>query len=277
VNFVSGVETGRIRAHPYVRVGGGDRTLLVIPGLNDPLHTVADSAWFPLLMARYCQRYADAHAVYFVSRPHGLASGLTTRDMARGYAAVLESIGSADVLGLSMGGFVVSHLAADFPDLVERAVLGLAADRTSPRGRRVVDRWVEWGRAGRWGRVYRDAYGLISVPPLRWILQAGATGYDLVSDPVAPDDFFVSADACLSHEAGVRSGEIDAETLVIGGTEDPFFSPEAFRRTARSLPSGRLALLSGIGHEAAIHYPSAFDGTIRRFLTTGDPRPESRD
>lgn len=272
MHSLPGLETGRIADHPYVRVGDGERRLLVVPGLNDPLHTVADSPWFPYLMARYCQRYAGTHTVYFASRPHGLGEH-TTRDLARGYAAVLDEVGPADVLGLSMGGFVAAHLAVDRPDLVERVVLGLAADRLSERGRRVVDRWVEWGRAGRWGRIYRDAYGLIADPPLRWILQAGAVGYGLVYDPTDPDDFFASAEATLDHDASDRLGEVDAETLVVGGDRDPFFAPEAFRRTARAFPRGSLATLPGVGHEAAIHYPGAFDGSIRRFLATGDPRP----
>lgn len=268
-----GPETGRIADHPYVRVGSGDRTLLVVPGLNDPLHTVADSPWFPYLMARYCRRYADTHAVYFASRPHGLDRDLTTRDLARGYAAVLESVGPADVLGLSMGGFVATHLAADRPALVRRVALGLAADRLSPRGERAVERWRSWGRAGDWARVYRDAYRLIADPPLRWLLQAGAVGYDRLYDPADPGDFLASAAACLAHDAADRADEVHVPTLVVGGTRDPFFAPGAFRRTARALPRGALALLPGVGHEAAIHHPGAFDGSIRRFLASGDPRP----
>jgi len=272
-----GLETGRIADHPFVRTGSGDRTLLVVPGLNDPLHTVADSRWFPCLMARYCRRYASTHTVYFVSRPHGLAPDLTTRDLAAGYAEVLASIGPADVLGLSMGGFVATHLATDRPDLVRRVALGLAADRLSSRGRRAVRRWCRWGRAGEWGRVYRDAYRLIADPPLRWLLQAGSVGYDLAYDPADPAEFFVTADATLAHDAAARLEAVDAPTLVVGGTRDPFFAPSAFRRTARALPDGKLALLDGVGHEVAIHYPDAFDGTVGRFLVSGDPRPPGND
>jgi len=122
VNDLPGVETGRIADHPYVRVGSGDRTLLVVPGLNDPLHTLADSPWFPYLMARYCRRYASTHEVYFVSRPHGLEPDCTTRDLATGYAEVLSAIaGSAATVG------EISR-AVDAPEHVVENCLSKLAD-----------------------------------------------------------------------------------------------------------------------------------------------------
>jgi pimeloyl-ACP methyl ester carboxylesterase len=48
-----------------------------------------------------------------------------------------------------------------------------------------------------------------------------------------------------------RLGEIAAPTLVIGGEEDPFYSPELFRETAAGIPNARLVLYPGMGHPAS--------------------------
>ncbi|WP_267639688.1 alpha/beta fold hydrolase [Haloarchaeobius amylolyticus] len=263
------VETGTLAGHPFVRTGDGPRTLVVIPGLNDPLHTVGDSWWFPRLMAVYLGRYADTHTAYMVSRPHGIQPGTTVADMARDYEAVLDALDAeetpVDVMGLSMGGFLLQALAAS-DDRVDRAVLGLSAARLGDEGRAVVERWRDWGERGRWGPIYREAYGIVADGVLARVLQTGSVGYDLLYDPVDPQDFLVSADACLAFDGRDLLPEMDCPTLVVGGDADVFFTAADYREAVGALPAGTLAMLRGAGHESVIEHPDAFDGSIRRFL-----------
>nr|WP_303647008.1 alpha/beta hydrolase [Haloarchaeobius salinus] len=241
--------------------------MLVVPGLNDPLHTVGDSWWYPRLMALYLRRYADTHTAYMVSRPHGLAPNTTVADLARGYGRVLDELDadSVDVLGLSMGGFVVQHLAAA-DDRVERAVLGLSAAWLSDAGAAVVRQWRDWAVARRWGRIYRDAFGILTAGTRARLLQAGVVVYDRVFEPVEPADFVVSADACLAFDGGDVCRRVGCPTLVVGADRDPFFDEADYRAAADALPNGRLAMLRGTGHEAVVEHPAAFDGTVQRFL-----------
>lgn len=259
--------TGTLADHPYVRVGAGPRTLLVVPGLNDPLHRVGDSWWYPQLMAQYLARHADTHTAYMVSRPPGLPADASVADLAVGYERVLDDLGAdrVDVLGLSMGGFVVQHLAAA-DERVDRAVLGLSAARLSPGGTAVVERWRDWARAGRWGAIYRDACRLLADGVLARLLQAGTVAYDLAFGPVVPADFLVSADACLGFDGTAVCERVEPPTLVVGADRDPFFDEADYRAAADALPDGRLAMLRGTGHEAVVEHPAAFDGTVRRFL-----------
>jgi pimeloyl-ACP methyl ester carboxylesterase len=262
--------TGRIHDHPYVRVRAADPDpaavpLVVVPGLNDPLLRVTGTPWYAALMALFARRYADERDVYVVSRP--LDTPETTREMADGYAPVLDAIERADVLGLSMGGFLVQHLAADHPDLVHRAVLGLAAARLSPDGRAVVARWRDWGQDGEWGRVYRDAYDAVATGPLRRLLRLGGAGYArLAPGAESPVDFQRAADACLAHDATDRLADVPVPTLVVGGTDDPFFDETDFRDTAAGIPDCSLAVLSGLGHEAVLCHPRTFDAQLTRFF-----------
>jgi pimeloyl-ACP methyl ester carboxylesterase len=262
--------TGRIHDHPFVRVRAADPDpptppLVVVPGLNDPLLRVTGTPWYAALMALFARRYAARRDVYVVSRP--LDTPDTTRELAQGYVPVLEAVGPANVLGLSMGGFLVQHLAADHPDLVERAVLGLAAARLSADGREVVGRWRDWGQEGEWGRVYGDAYDAVATGPLRRLLRLGGAGYArLAPGAESPVDFARAADACLVHDATDRLGDVAVPTLVVGGTADPFFEEADFRETAAGIPDADLAVLSGLGHEAVLCHPRSFDAQLARFF-----------
>lgn len=260
--------TGTVAGHPYVRYGSGE-PLVVVAGLNDPLMRVTDALWFVGVVAAYCRRCARKfdRAVHFVSRPAGIPAGTTTREMARGYAEVAERLGPpVDLLGLSMGGFLVAHLAADRPDLVDRAVFGLAAARLSDHGRATVRQWGRWAAAGEWVRVYRAGVDAVSVGPLRRVGHAVARAYaTLSSEPPTAGDFGASVRACLAHDATPRLVEVEAPALVVGGTRDPFFTVEEFRATARGLDAA-FARLDGAGHEAVVHRPRAFDAPIAAFL-----------
>ena len=82
------------------------------------------------------QRLAETSTVYIISRRRNMPKGYNTRDMAADYARAFESeIGTADVLGISLGGYVAQHFAADYPDYVNRLVLACAAYRVSDEGR----------------------------------------------------------------------------------------------------------------------------------------------
>lgn len=259
---------GRWADHPYVAVGDGPRTLLVIPGLNDPLCRVTDAWWFSLLVAAYCSRYTGRHTVAMVSRPPGLPEGVSTHELAEGYARVLEETGPADVLGLSLGGFVVQGLATDRPERVEHAILGLSGARLSSHGREVVERWRALAVDDDWRPICEEAARMVAGGLRGPIVRGAATLYGRLGSqsPVDRADFIASADACLSHDASHRLGELSVPTLVIGGTEDPFFGHEEYRRTATSIPDARYVEIAETGHEAVLDRRREFDGAIRGFL-----------
>lgn len=275
------VDAGRIAGHPFVRVGRGSRRshpLVVIPGLNDPLTRVTDTPSFATAAMAYCARYAGiggregSRRVYMVSRPADRRAE-TTRGMAAGYAAVLREVGPgsgpADLLGLSMGGFVAGEVAVAYPHLVRRLVFGLAAARLSDEGRGIVARWGRWAGGGNWLPIYREAIDAVSVGGKRRALRTVARAYDALTDgPNHPKAFRTEVRACLSHDGTRRVTRIEAPTLVIGADADPFFSARGYRETAGALAEGSLRLFPGIGHQAVLERRRAFDAAVRAHLAS---------
>ena len=222
----------------YVRLGDKPHTVVIFPGLADAAWDVTSQKWdFP---SQY-RRFAEISTVYIISRKRGMPHGYTTRDMAADYARAFESeIGPADVLGISLGGYVAQHFAADYPDYVNRLVIACAAYRVSDEGRATPERWLALAREERWREFYQDisrvtmaeyrkTFTRFLIPLLRTM-------------PCNPADFLVSLEACLEHDSSESLGEIKAPTLVIGGTKDIFFPPSLLRETASRIPGAILGI-----------------------------------
>ncbi len=261
------VSAGEFDGHPYLRVGrGGGRPLVVVMGVNDPLARVTDSVAYAGVVGAFglrLRRRGYPGPVYLTSRPIGLPRDHSTRDMAADLADALAALGRVHLLGLSMGGFVCQHLAADAPARVERLVLGLSAARLSAAGRQEVARWQSYAERNEWARVYRAGADAVATGPTRRGLRLAATLFARwVDTPPAAIDFHVSARACLAHDATDRLGEITAPTLVLGGTEDPFFHDSDYYATVAGLPDGERVRFDGVGHEAVLQRARAFDRAV---------------
>ena len=258
----------RIANHPTITVGDGSRSLVVLPGLDDALG-LAESSWFTrLVLRRYYRPFTDTHTVHVVSRPRGL-SAESTREMAADYAEVLDELGPADVLGVSMGGLIAQHLGAERSENVERLVIGVAAHRLGEEGRRTVEGWRELGREERWGELYRDTIRVTYADRRRQVAYRALARLPIetVSRPASPDDFLVSATACLEHDTGDVLSGIAVPTLVIGGDEDVLFPADLLVETADRIPGATLRLLPGTGHGAFEERKGLFDASVRGFLS----------
>ena len=117
---------------PYNRFGRGPRPLVIFQGLmfeNKPQSGLA------LGMYNFLR---EDFTAYSVLRKPGLPPGYTLEDMAGDYATMIrdEFGGPVDVIGISTGGSIVQHFAADHPDLVRRLVIhssALYVERSSPQ------------------------------------------------------------------------------------------------------------------------------------------------
>jgi pimeloyl-ACP methyl ester carboxylesterase len=251
---------------PFVRLGEGTKTLVVLPGLGDAFQDVR--AWAKS-SARFYRPFARDFTLYFISRKRGMPAGYTIRQMARDYARALkEYIGPAHVMGISMGGYIAEDLAADYPEMVQRLIIASSSHRPGPNGPELGRRWSAWAREGSWHNVcrefasvtfngYRKVYYEYLVPLFVRLRR---------QRPSHPSDFLISVQACLSHDATDRLAAIRAPTLVIAGTRDGFFPESLIRETAARIPDARLHLINGWGHGVFMERKRYFDRLVRDFI-----------
>lgn len=240
---------------PYNRFGRGSHPLIVFQGLVEENKPVTGLAARALLAP--VKFLGDHYTVYVVGRRPGLPHSYTLVDMADDYAVMVRSEfgGPVDVVGISTGGSIAQVFAADYPELVSRLVLYSSAYKLGREGRRFQRRLAELAEEGHWGAAAASGFAFMFLPrqglarklasPIVGLI-AFARG--LFSSPADPLDYVVTIEAEDVFDFRSRLGEIQAPTLIIGGAEDPFYTPALFRETAAGIPNAQLILYDDAGH-----------------------------
>ena len=251
---------------PFNRHGHGPRPLVVVQGLlfeNKPQPRFAFGPYAFL---------GERYTVFVVLRRPGMPRGYTLRDMAADCAATIreEFGGPVDVIGVSTGGSIVQHLAADHPDVVRRLVIHSSAYTLSPSARQLQLRVAELAGERRWTEasellvdavVPRRGIPARARPLIVWPVSRLMSWF---SRPADPTDLIVTIEAEDVHDFRDRLREITAPALVIAGAEDPFYTEALFRETAAGIPGARLVLYPGMGHPA---HGKRFARDVLAFLT----------
>lgn len=232
---------------PYLRLGQGP-PLVMMPGLSAE-HANPTGLWRRIYLSGAAP-YAEHFTVFLANRRAGLAPGSSMTDIAADYAVAIENdIGEPVMVhGTSTGGSVALQLAIDRPELVKRLVVASAACRLSPAGRRTQAEFARLTTEGDVRRAWANLTGMVAPgllrPPL-WGL-GWLAGRSLAVDDPADMLITVAAEDSFDAEPGLH--RVQAATLVLGGTTDPFYSEDLFRRTAAGVPDGRAVLFPGKGH-----------------------------
>ena len=251
---------------PFNRLGHGPRPLVVVQGLlfeNKPQPRFALGPYAFL---------GERYTVFVVLRRPGMPRGYTLQEMASDCAATIreEFGGPVDVIGVSTGGSIVQHLAADHPDVVRRLVIHSSAYTLSPSARRLQLRVAELAGERRWTEasallvdavVPRRGIPAPARPLIVWPVSRLMSWF---SRPAGPTDLIVTIEAEDVHDFRDRLREITAPALIIAGAEDPFYTEALFRETAAGIPGARLVLYPGMGHPA---HGKRFAHDVLAFLT----------
>lgn len=240
---------------PYSRFGGGPSIFVIFQGLsfeNKPISGLSakqffDNGWLE-----------DAYTTYVVTRKPGLPEGHSLSDMADDYAQMIkEEFGApVDVLGVSTGGSIAQHFAADHPGLLRKLVLHSSAYTLSDSANKAQMRAAWFARRGKWRAAYAQMLSITSHKSFKKLLYKPCIffmsffGKSLYGRPDDPSDLAVTIEAEDKLDFKDRLSEITAPTLVIAGDKDPFYTPMLLRDTAKGIPNARLILYKGMGHPA---------------------------
>jgi len=256
---------------PYARLGDGQKQLVVIPGFGDSMFGGRYPPPVAWALQSYFHRFIDEYTVHLISRPRGLPENYAIDDATEQYGQILDQLPSpVDILGISMGGFIAQELAARYPELVAKLVVSSSAHRVADAGRPLVSRCKQLADQHRWTRLraelattlYSDRdWRRYSLPPTIQSL-----GRLFFPRPAVPADVSRSLSAILDYDGAPTLGDIEADTLVIGGECDPFFPKPLLRKTAKGIPSAAVASIQGAKHGAFDERKRLHDRRVLSFL-----------
>lgn len=176
----------------------------------------------------------------------------------------------AVLVGCSVGGVVVQHMAHRRPDHTAAAVISGCGWREE---KDFVPRRMAAYQAG--GLGYRAEYALEcfsepfrATPLARWF-----AGMWMERNETADLDSILRVFAALGErDPDWLARELPAPALVVSGSED--FTNGPARALAARIPDAEFVELAGAGHACQIEQPWAFDAEVLRFLRAhGHPGP----
>ena len=253
-------------SHPYHRFGNGEQPLLILPGVTDGSGWWTDPSWLTATaLAQYYFRGYQKYDVWVVARPPGSASA-DSREMAAGYADMLETLGPAHILGISLGGVIGAHLATE-TDLVDRLVLVSCGVGLGSFGRQTVARWAEYAATGRYRELHLDYIQQVYAGRRRLVMPlCYRLGAHWLPEPAVPGDVVRSGEAMLAYDGRILP-EVSVPTLVVGGRDDPLVPVASHREAARRLDC-TLAVASG-GHAVYEESRRGVTSVVTSFLDGG--------
>ncbi len=256
---------------PYNCLGHGPRPLIIFQGLM--LENKPQPEWaFKMAGGMYNFLRAD-YTIYSVLRKPGLPPGYSLQDMADDYTGMIreEFGGPVNVLGISTGGSIVQHFAADHPELVRRLVIHSAAYTLSDSAKQLQLKLGALAAQRKWIKVWALLMGAVLPQrgfkknlsrPLIWIFAPLMA----LGAPKDPNDVIITVEAEDRFNFKDRLHEITAPTLIAAGELDPFYTPALFRETAAGIRNAKLCLYPNMGHPAG---GKQFQRDVLAFLNEG--------
>ena len=216
----------------YAIFGRGEKNFVILPGLS--VHSVMGAAD---AIANAYKMFCEEFTVYVFDRVQNIRDGYTVRDMAEDTAAAMKAlnIGRADVFGASQGGMIVMCLAASYPDMVHKLILGSTLAEANATFSGVLEEWI--GLAEN-----RDETGLINSFVSSVYSEKTLTAYrkELIASNSGICDeefhrFLLLAKACRHFDCRRELSAIRCPVLVLGAEGDRVATGEGSRQIAETL------------------------------------------
>jgi 3-oxoadipate enol-lactonase len=185
--------------------------------------------------------------------------------------ALAQAEGPANVVGLSMGGYVALTLALERPELVRSLVLAGTGAGGPDRVRRpahvaaafTAGLRLPYDEFARSTMPYTFSEGWTAANPERFEEIVAAR----LERPSPYATIEAHAEACYAfYGAGVEVERVHTPALVIHGSEDLIVPVENGRRLAERLPNAEYVELPGHGHNLPLEDPDGFARAVLAFL-----------
>lgn len=245
----------------YIQFGSGEKTLLMIQGLNTNRIKGAG-----LSLAYMYRIFAKEYTVYLFDRRDEVYEGITVKDMAMDIAAAMDELGlkNADVFGVSQGGMIAQYLAMERPDLVHKLVLAVTASRNNSTIESVVQNWITMTEQGDFKTLVLDMAKKMYSDEYAKRYQLFMPLLAVVQKPKDVERFLILSKACLTCNTYDSLEKIKCPVFIIGGKQDKVVTGEASEEIAEKLCC-EIYMYEKLGH-AAYEEACDFNQRVYDFL-----------
>ena len=256
-------------AMDYLRFGRGKEPLVILPGLS-----VQSVMGLGDLIAEAYQVLTEDFTIYLFDRRLDLPAVYPIREMARDTAEAIRALGLSRIalFGASQGGMIAMALAAEYPELVSRLVLGSSSAHVDAAHFELFARWIDLAKAGK-SRELNLAFGEALYP--KAVFESARELLLSQADSFTPEDlrrFVILAESLRDFDARADLARIPCPVLVLGAEDDRVLGVEASRELFRRLPPrpGNEFYLyePGFGHAAFDTAPDYKERLLRFLLDT---------
>ena len=185
-------------------------------------------------------------------------------------AALLSALGveAAHVAGFSMGSAIAQELALRHPNRVRSLVLTSTYRRPDALFRSQLDFWRWLPEVAPSERAFYEAFFTWVYTPRA---HADGTVDQIVEEAMAfahqqpVEGFQAQVDACKSHDAADRLGEVAVPTLVLAGEFDNILPPRCSRAVAETIPGAQFEVMPEQAHQPFQEIPDAWNARVDAF------------
>lgn len=216
----------------YARIGQGEKTFVILPGLS--LKPVVPAAQ---AVATAYAKVAEQCTIYVFDRRENMPETYSVRDMATDTAAVMKALGieNAFLFGASQGGMIAQYIAALYPELVRGLICGSSAQYPSESAKAVICKWITLAENRDFpalaANIADTMYGEATLARFRNILIAGNSD----ATEAQRRSFLICAGALENLDTRPIAKDIHCPALIIGCQGDRVLGVQASRALADSL------------------------------------------
>lgn len=201
----------------YIKFGNGSKNFIIIPGLS--IHSIIGSK--DAIEEAY-KDFSEEYTVYVFDRPTNLKENESIEDLAKETAEFMKqlNIENADIFGASQGGMIAMYIAIDYPELVNKLILGSTLSKTNDTFLNVINEWIDLASN-------KDEDDLLESFATKVYSKNTLDAYHDVlieSNKGISDEeykrFIILAKACLNMNAYDKLDQIKCPVLVLGSKGD---------------------------------------------------------
>jgi pimeloyl-ACP methyl ester carboxylesterase len=180
----------------------------------------------------------------------------------------------AVVIGVSYGGMISQHFAADHADLCDHLVIAMSTHKLTEAGARLDTRFAELLSQGKYRQAGTAMAEVLAPAGIgRWLASAamwlvGGALFGSRSDTFK-QDVLIEAEAEVTHDSIESLKCITTPVLILLGGNDFYFTADSAQEMAAMIPTSTLKIYPGKGHE--IMTDKRFAQDVAEFIAAHPP------